>query len=78
MTSKSDGRRFPHPPRGHEHVFAICRYDGPADDVTQAFMLTRGYWSEDEAMAKASELNASTVGGSPVYFVRPVRIADAD
>lgn len=70
-------KRFPRPPRGQRHLFVVCRYDGPREDMTQAFILTRGYWSEDEANNKAGEQNDAEGSGDSTYFVLPARVADS-
>ena len=44
--------------------------------MTEAFALTRGYWSEDEANRKAAELNDGSADGGTVYFVLPVGVAE--
>ena len=73
----NEGQRFPRAPHGQRHLYAVCRFDRALDgaDPTDAFVLTRGYWSEDEANRKAVDRNAAT-DDSTVYFVLPVRVAE--
>jgi hypothetical protein len=58
----------------------VCRFDGwiEGTNPTDAFVLTHGYWSEDEANAKAADLNDEVDDSSTVYFVLPVRVAKPD
>jgi len=64
-------------PRNTRHLFAVSRFDGfqTGGDPIDYFTLTRGYWDEAEALAKAESLNASAPAGTR-YFVRLVRVAD--
>jgi hypothetical protein len=65
------------PPGNARHLFAVSRFDGfqTGGDPIDCFTLTRGYWDEAEALAKAESLNASAPAGTR-YFVRLVRVAD--
>ena len=67
--------QFPTPPEGATHLFVVARFDDYGDaagDPTEAFALTRGYWSESDAHAQAETLNRET-GERTRYFVRRLR-----
>jgi hypothetical protein len=71
--------QFPNPPRTGRHLYAVARFDGPglSDEPTDAFILTRGYWTEAEAQQQARRLNTSAQEQPGVrYFVLPVRVED--
>ncbi len=70
--------RFPNQPEGAQHLFAVARVDHAlvGSDAEAAFVLTRGYRTEDEANAHADHMNASGKQGS-TSFVLPVRVPDA-
>ena len=80
MMSENLDRRSPTPPPGQRHLFAVCRFDGHVEGAnpSEAFLLTRSYWSEDEAIRKREELNDQVADDATVYFVRPVRVAEYD
>ncbi len=72
--------RFPRQPRDARHLYAICRFDGfrEGSDPLEAFVLTRGYWDEATAQARAGELNAAVADSGERYFVLPVRVRDGE
>jgi hypothetical protein len=78
--STSDSHpQFPNPPRVGRHLYAVARYNGPSisDDPTDAFTLTRGFWTEAEAREQIRRLTESAQDQSDVrYFVLPVRVED--
>ena len=69
---------YPRQPRDARHLYAICRFDGfrEGSDPLDSFVLTRGYWDESTAQARASELNAAVADSGERYFVLPVRVRD--
>ena len=71
--------RFPHQPRGAQHLYAVARIDRSlaGADPMDAFVLTRGFWDEHEANTKAAELNGQKKAIDTEYFVLPVRVAAA-
>ena len=72
--------RFPRSPRGQRHLFAVCRFDGALEsaDPSDAFVLTRGFWSEVEANQQVERLNAEVKDKGATYFVLPVRVPSTD
>jgi hypothetical protein len=58
----------------------VARFDGEGlpDDPTERFVLTRGFWTEDEANEHAEELDAKGSRPASRYFVLPVRVEDGE
>lgn len=57
-------------------MFAVARFDGdgPVENPTERFVLTRGFWTEEEASEEAAKLNAEASRPGSRYFVLPVRV----
>jgi hypothetical protein len=78
MADPSKPRRFPSPPQRSRHLYAVARFDGDGshEDPTEHFVLTRGFWTENEANEQAKKLNAEASRPGSRYFVLPLRVEE--
>lgn len=75
-----EGIRFERQPHGATHLYVVVRFDGDSvsGDPLDAIALTRGYWKEGDARAKAAALAESTTDSRVRYSVLPVRVKNME